>query len=146
MPVRTLFSAATGRRSSPAARLTGSTGCAAPRRAGRNPAERRPGGQPEVHRRAGQKRSDQCAPRSPAPGPSTGASSPSANKGLLWGPRGQGRPLSDRRSRTVHVCQDTVGSHVAVTGTASLPEPSKGIASARREDQCCSTALPNTIG
>lgn len=31
-------------------------------------------------------------------------------------------------------------------GTACLSEPSKDIASARRENQCCSTALPKAIG
>jgi len=37
-------------------------------------------------------------------------------------------------------------SHVAVSGTGWLSDPSKVIASARRENQCCSTALPSAIG
>jgi hypothetical protein len=51
-----------------------------------------------------------------------------------------------RRSRTARAFQAAVSSHVAVTGTACLSEPSKDIASARRENQCCSTALPSAIG
>src|SRR6185437_1759038 len=39
------------------------------------------------------------------------------------------------RSRILCVVQDTVSSHVAVTGTDCLPEPSKDVASARGETQ-----------
>ena len=62
------------------------------------------------------------------------------------------RPIEPAAPIAISLSVDQTGnraairSHVAVTGTACPSEPSKDIATTRRENTCCSTALPKAIG